>query len=198
MKHLLAPLLLTSVLAAPAFADDRLPHTPRAGLWEATVDMSVDGVPFDPLEALRGAREQLLQYLPPEQQAALSAALGEQGQAPRVCLTKDNVANANTVEYWLEEFESEMDGCTFTSAGRNGATLKVTGQCDGQSGFKGQLDGTLNMPDDRSVNTVLQGKGEVRLEALGMPGASSGLRQYRIAVNSRFVQQDCAGVPALN
>ena len=170
---------------------EQLSPTPEAGLWRSETRILINGE--DRMPAIRQAQQQLLEQLPADQRDVLesSIAQGDPGITME-CITPPQASEMVRVDEMKREIQRNIPECELTVSSADRSRLRINGDCHGENGFDGDMQGELEIISSQEIRSSFLGRGHFQMareeEISEQP---SNIQQLRI---SRWTSPDCGVV----
>ena len=183
-----AVLVLGVVVTAFAFQAQAqsLSTLPQAGLWEADVQMLVNGE--DVMAKMRAARAEMMKKLTPEQRKMMESMQPASASDKTLsCLDEKNIAEFADPRKALAKSMKEQQHCKADVVSVSGNTVKYKVRCDDPQGTTGDFNGEYTLLDTQHWTYTMQGKGQ-------MAAAGNKPIEMKTSSQGRWVSADCGSV----
>ena len=197
MNRIVSPSVIsqTSVLAAvllcaqPALASDQFAVQPKAGFWQGSHQVLVNGQ--DLLGDLDALQQKMLANLPPEQRQLVASMLPKkQLKQSSECLTPAQVAQLTTPAQWLARARQQLPNCQLQLTGQTKNSVSVQGNCKNQRGYTGTVVGELQLVSDSLMKMQMRGQGQYQLAGV-KASEQQGPVQFDLTAESRWQGSQC-------
>lgn len=187
------PAFATSLLFSvtmPAHAEQLSP-TPEAGLWRSETRILINGE--DRMPAIRQAQQQMLEQLPADQRDTLEGVITEGNPGIRMeCLTPHQASSIVRIDEMRRKIQRNVPECELTVSSTERSRLRVSGDCRGENGFDGDMQGELEIISSQEIRSSFLGHGHFQVvHEDGVSGQPSNIQQLEI---SRWTSPDCGAI----
>ncbi len=175
-------------LAVSAHAYELSP-TPEAGLWRSEKRVLIEGE--DRIQPLDQAQQQLSDGTASDRRRFLDNAAVIQN-TPTVemeCITLPQAAELVRLENMQREIQRDVPECELTVHPVDRSTLNVHGNCQGEDGFEGDMQGHVEIVSSYEIRSSFLGRSRLQTESdIADRDTPTRLQLQEI---SRWTQADC-------
>ena len=170
---------------------EQLSPTPEAGLWRSETRILINGE--DRMPAIRQAQQQLLEKLPPDQRDTLEDTIAQGNPGIRMeCITSHEAAGMVHIDAMRRKIQRNVPECELTVSSADRSRLQINGDCRGENGFDGDMQGELEIVSSQEIRSSFLGRGRFQMtHDDGTSSQPSNIQQLEI---SRWTSPDCGAV----
>ncbi|SDS79047.1 Protein of unknown function [Halopseudomonas litoralis] len=181
-------LLVPLTLSAHAY---ELSPKPEAGLWRSETRILINGE--DPMPTIRQSQQQLLEQLPADQRDALEGVAAQRNPGIRMeCITPQQASSMVHIDEMRRKIQRNVPECELTVSSAERSRLRVSGDCRGENGFEGDMQGELEIISSQEIRSSFLGHGHFQVvHEGGGSGQPSNIQQLEI---SRWTSPDCGAI----
>lgn len=186
------PALVVNLFFLVAIANaEQLSPTPEAGLWRTETRVLINGK--DRMPAIRQEQREALEKLPADQQIALESTIiqGNPGMTMQ-CITPRQASDMVHIDAMRRKIQRNVPECKLTVSSLNRSSLRIKGDCRGENGFDGDMQGELEIISSQEIRSSFLGRGHFQMtQEGGMDSQPTKIQQLEI---SRWTSPDCGAV----